>query len=59
MKLRLFLNTGIGGRREEIVEVDPEDIEGLTETERYQYFDSLVQDFMLNYLDYGYEIIDE
>ncbi len=59
MKVRIWLTTGMcGGRREEILDVSG-DVEGMSEGDLEDYLNQCASDFMSNYIDYGYEVLDD
>lgn len=54
---RLRVGVSIGyGSREEVLEIPEENLEGLTEEERQEYFDDEHKAWLSNYLDAWWEV---
>lgn len=61
MKIKLFVNTGFANcKHEDILEIDDQEWNEMTEEEREKYMDEAAGDFMNNYIEYGaYPVEDE
>lgn len=56
MKFKFSVSTGyVGSRREDIVEIDDTDLEGLSKEERAKVIEEHWQEWAWNYLDGGWE----
>jgi hypothetical protein len=59
MKIELNASVGFqGATRSEIMDIDPEEVEGLTETQMENYFYELADDFGHQYLETWFEVIE-
>jgi hypothetical protein len=59
MKLKLKINTGYAGaNHEDEIEIPDEELEGLAEHEKSNYFDECLQDFINNNIEAYWEIVE-
>lgn len=61
MKILLKLDTGFAGcEHEDEIEIDDEEIKGLSESELYDYlYENYGRDMISNYIELYYEVIEE
>jgi hypothetical protein len=60
MKIRVSLSIGYpSAKRETVLEIDDEVLEGITEEEQEKIINEYIEEWMWNYIDTGYEIIEE
>jgi Fe-S cluster biosynthesis and repair protein YggX len=60
MQLRLMIETGFaGGTHYQTVDIDDEEIEGMSAEERNDYFDQLANEFLFEKCEPSWEIVNE
>jgi predicted solute-binding protein len=60
MRIKVHLSIGYANAdQEDKIEVSEEEMAGMDDEERGKYLDSLVEDWASDYIDYGYEVIEE
>jgi hypothetical protein len=60
MKVTVYVSTGfVGSRREEEIEIDDEDIAGMTEQERDDYIDDQAREVLWELINWGWEPVEE
>lgn len=57
LKLRLGIGF-VNGNHEDYVEIPDEDLEGMSEEEKESYFEEIWQEWIWNYIDGGWEVVD-
>ena len=57
LKLRLAIGF-VNGNHEDYVEIPDEDLEGMSEEEKESYFEEIWQEWIWNYIDGGWEVVD-
>ena len=56
VNIKVYLTIGlVGCDREEVIEIDDEELEGLDEETRRKVFEEYLKDWAYNYIEYGYE----
>ena len=59
MKFKAYVKTtNHGSRVEDILEIPDEELEGKSESEREQYIEETIKDFILSDMEWGYEVIE-
>ncbi|BFH70614.1 hypothetical protein J27TS7_57920 [Paenibacillus dendritiformis] len=59
-KFKFYVSTGyVGSQREEIVEIDDAELEGMTEDERADYLNEVWQDWQWNNIYGGWEEVED
>lgn len=60
MKIRVVASLGfVGADREEVLDIEPEDVDGLTEDEKEAYFYQLADEHANNYIETWYELVED
>jgi hypothetical protein len=58
-KIKCTLSIGLVGKQEDIIEVDDEEVDGLTEDELSDYLDDFWNYWSSNYIDGSARILDD
>lgn len=59
MKIEVSVGTRyVGSEVRDTIEIDDEEVEDMTETQRDDYLDEIAREWMFDEIDYGWKIID-
>lgn len=59
MKIKVHLSMGlVGCKREKILDIDDDEVEGLNEEELDAHLEEVARDWMFQQVEWGFEIVD-
>ena len=60
MKIEVYVHTGlVGSEQKDILEIDDEDLKGMSDIDREDYIEHKAREFMFNMIDWGYREVKD